>query len=71
MKRLDNPLKITNINNSKTGSGKLTHKVLVEGLLVGKQGTYSETIEAYVCPTGTDELVLGTPWIKEHNPHID
>ena len=60
-------IQIRNINDSPTGSGSIQEKVRLELRI----GNHQEVIEAYVAPIGQDRMVLGTPWMKQHNPSID
>ena len=48
---------------------RVTHRTVPVSLLLS--GNHHETISLYIIPSPTSPLVLGLPWLKLHNPHID
>ena len=48
---------------------RITHRTVPVSLLLS--GNHHETISLYIIPSPTSPLVLGLPWLKLHNPHID
>lgn len=48
---------------------RVTHRTAPVSLLLS--GNHHETISLYLIPSPLAPLVLGLPWLKLHNPHID
>lgn len=47
----------------------VTHKA--EPLKLTLSGNHREFIELYIIQSPSTPIVLGLPWLKTHNPHID
>lgn len=47
----------------------VTHRTVPVSLLVS--GNHCELISLYIAPSPSASLVLGLPWFRLHNPHID
>lgn len=48
---------------------RVTHRTAPVSLLLS--GNHHKTISLYLIPSPLSPLVLGLPWLKLHNPHID
>jgi hypothetical protein len=48
-------------------SGAITHKTLPASMIVGR---HHEKIHFFVTNIGHHSIILGTPWLKKHNPSI-
>lgn len=48
---------------------RVTHQTAPVSLLLS--GNHHETISLYIISSSSSPLVLGLPWFKRHNPHID
>ena len=48
---------------------RVTHRTVPVSLLLS--GNHHETISLFIIPSPTSPLVLGLPWLKLHNLHID
>jgi hypothetical protein len=48
-------------------SGAITHKTCPTSMIVGK---HHEEIQFFVTNIGHHNIILGTPWLKKHNPQI-
>lgn len=48
---------------------RITHRTAPVSLLLS--GNHHESISLYIISSPTAPLVLGLPWLKLHNPHID
>ncbi|KAK3545759.1 hypothetical protein QTP70_011613 [Hemibagrus guttatus] len=62
------PLRITAINSQPIGGGYLTHQTALLELRVGL--FHWETLAFYVILSPANPLILGFPWLRQHNPHI-
>jgi len=51
------------------GDNRVANEITTIGVKVGNLPT--ETLAAYVFPLTDLDLVLGIPWMRKHNPHID
>lgn len=71
-RNLSAPIKLINIDGTPNIAGIITQEVRCVLTLRGLEGrTHIENIRFLVTDTGDDDLVLGMPWIKGHNPSID
>lgn len=61
------PRIIRNVDHSFNALGKITN--YVETTLT--VGDHEEKVHLAVTDLGTDNLILGLPWLRKHNPHID
>ena len=55
--------------NANALNGKLIHHTEPLHLLLS--GNHHETIQFHVIPSSQAPIILGQPWLKRHNPHID
>ncbi|TKA44817.1 hypothetical protein B0A49_13660, partial [Cryomyces minteri] len=56
------------IDGTEIGYGKVTHETQKTTM---KLDTHNEQINFDITDTGTDEIVLGIPWLRIHNPTIN
>ena len=64
---LENPIRLHNIDGTLNEAGSITHKIK----LVLKIGHDEEKFEFYVTSLGPEKVILGLPWLRHRNPHID
>jgi hypothetical protein len=65
--RLDRPIRVWNIDGTINRSGQITHKVWVEYSFKGN--TMKNWF--FITSLGDQTMVLGMPWLREYNLHID
>jgi hypothetical protein len=66
-KELSEPETLNIIDRTKISSGKITHTV--SGWL--ELGAHHKVLTARVVQLEDYDLVLGIPWLRDHNPAID
>lgn len=67
-KKLLKPIKVYNVDNSPNIQGTITKEVI----LPVQFGDQYRTIRFYVAGIGSEDVILGLPWLQEENPdHID
>ena len=64
---LDNPIQLHNIDGTLNEAGSITHKVKLR-LQIGED---EEQFEFYVTSLGPEKVILGLPWLRHRNPHIN
>ena len=65
--QLKKPLIVTNVDDSNNSGGRITHEV--ECNIYYRR--HQERMKFDVCNLGRMEVILGMPWLVEHNPEID
>src|SRR5882762_2768009 len=68
---LARPIPVTNIDGTKNNLGDITETCQVLLSITGKEGHHLETITFYLTNLGQDNLILGTDWLRLHNPDVD
>src|SRR6202453_187235 len=66
MKKLDNPRKIFNIDDTENKSGRITHYLDLDVLTKG----VSQEMRFLVADLGREELLLGYPWLATFEPSL-
>ena len=66
-KKLETPVGLRNIDGTFNKSGQITHYL---DLLVSR-GNKKSTEHFYVTNLGSDQMILGYPWLQTFNPNID
>jgi len=66
MDKLKKPLIVTNVDGSNNSGGNITHEVKCNVYYRGHQ----ERMKFNVCNLGRMEVILGMPWLVEHNLEI-
>ena len=66
-RRLARPIIVRNVDGTKNSAGKITHETRVK-YRIGKQ-QFDEWF--LITSLGDQTMILGIPWLKEHNPHIN
>src|SRR6266568_2225389 len=66
-RRLARPIIIRNVDGTQNVAGKITHETRVK-YQIGNQD-FDEWF--LIMKLGDQSMILGTPWLKEHNPRID
>ena len=64
---LEHPIQLHNINGTLNEAGSITHKVKLRLQI----GTDEEQFEFYVTSLGPEKVILGLPWLRHRNPHIN
>ena len=64
---LPSPVKVTALDGRSLET--ITHLTLPLHLVVS--GNHHENVTFFVVPTKESPIILGYPWLKEHNPHIN
>ena len=67
MKKLERPLKVTNVDGSNNNGGNIMYEVECNVYYKGHQ----ERMRFDVCSLGRTKVILGMPWLAAHNPEID
>ncbi|KAK3505715.1 hypothetical protein QTP70_004361, partial [Hemibagrus guttatus] len=62
------PLKITAIDSQPIGKGYLTHQTELLELQVGV--LLSETLAFYMTSSPANPIILGFPWLRQHDPQL-
>jgi len=65
---IDRPIYPQNVNGMLNKQGAIRHAAI---LRMGMGARYWENIEVAITNTGWHEILLGTDWLKAHNPNID
>ena len=65
--KLKKPVKVRNIDGTENSAGQITHRIFIPYSLYGEQ----LTDWFYVTNLGDQRMILGMPWLEEHNPIID
>jgi Retroviral aspartyl protease len=60
---LDNPILVRNVDN--------TENIRFAALLAMKTGSHIEYMRFFVSDLGHNDIILGHPWLRKHNPSID
>jgi hypothetical protein len=69
---LDKPIPVTNVDLTPNRQGPLTAYTRFTLRLPSEGDAYcEERISLYITDTGPHDIILGTPWLKLHNPNID
>lgn len=66
--RLPEPIKLFNIDGSINTVGSITHLVR---LLVTLENMEAQLLEFLVTNLGSENVILGMPWLKAVNPKVD
>ncbi len=66
-RKLDKEIRVLNIDGTPNKGGNITEIVELRMIYRG----YEERIELGVCDTGRATLILGHPWLWDHNPEVD
>jgi hypothetical protein len=66
-KKLSVPIVVRNVDGSPNEAGPITE---VADLILRFKGHYERTIFA-ITEIGNEDIILGLPWLKEHNPEVD
>ncbi|EEB89118.1 hypothetical protein MPER_12827, partial [Moniliophthora perniciosa FA553] len=66
-KKLPKPIEVFNVDQTPNKKGMITHTVEVPLTIAGRQIRE----ELYISGLGNEEIILGLPWLRKHNPDID
>ena len=61
------PIRVQNVDRTENVDGRITEKCLITFYICGKH--LAEWF--YVTALGDQSLILGLPWLEEHNPIVD
>ena len=67
IKKLDKPLQALNVDGTKNKRGTITSFVELKAQINGKQ----MDLRLLVTGLGKQKIILGFPWLHEHNPEIN
>ncbi len=68
LKNLDHPIYPKNVDGSLNRQGAIRHATILH-MEMGK--THREYAKFLVTNTGDHDMLLGTDWLKAHNPSVD
>ena len=68
---LARPIPVTNIDRTRNRTGDITATCQVLLSITGKEGHHLEPITFYLADLGQEDLILGTDWLRLHNPDIN
>ena len=72
LQTLKKPLPAHNVDGSENSNGQIKYTTIQKIHLRDTQGrTHDEIAEFYITNTGDHDLVLGTDWLRYHNPKVD
>jgi hypothetical protein len=66
-KKLSEPIKVMNVDGTPNEAGLITE---IADVILHYKG-HSECTIFTVTQTGKDDVILGLPWLKQHNPEVD
>jgi Retroviral aspartyl protease len=66
-KKLSVPIPVRNVDGTLNEAGPITE---VADMVLHYQNHSERTVFA-VTATGGEDIILGLPWLKEHNPEVD
>ena len=64
---LRHPIRLLNIDGTPNQAGSITHFARLELTVDG----YSEWTDFLITDLGGEDVILGLPWLKRHNPSIN
>ncbi|ESK82169.1 hypothetical protein Moror_14470 [Moniliophthora roreri MCA 2997] len=65
--KLDKPIKVYNVDSTQNKTGWITHSVTID-VSIGDR-LMTETL--LISGLGPEHIILGFPWLQDHNPDID
>src|SRR5882724_6311448 len=68
---LARPIPVTNIDGTRNRTGDITATCQVLLSITGKEGHHSEPITFYLADLRQEDLILGTDWLRLHNPDVN
>jgi hypothetical protein len=72
LRTLKKPLPVKNVDGSLNKSGPIKHTTIQTiRIPVNNSHFHEERSEFYVTNVGSHDLILGTDWLKAHNPELD
>ena len=67
---LARPIPVRNIDGTPNSGGQITQSVTTQ-LTINTQPTHSEQVRFLLTDLGHEDVILGTDWLRQHNPNID
>ena len=64
---LRHPIELFNIDGSNNSAGYITHRARLRLVVSGRE----EWTEFLVTNIGSEDVILGLPWLRKVNPNID
>jgi hypothetical protein len=64
---MNQPQRVFNVDGSENKHGRLTHYCLLQV----KKGNQNRLQWFYITNLGSDQVILGYPWLRDLNPKID
>jgi len=68
---LAHPIPVTNIDGTRNRTGDIMATCQVLLSITRKEGHHSEPITFYLANLGQEDLILGTDWLRLHNPDVN
>ncbi|ESK81802.1 hypothetical protein Moror_16774 [Moniliophthora roreri MCA 2997] len=65
--KLEKPIKVFNVDGTQNKIGWITHSVMID-ISIGDK-SIKETL--LISGLGPERIILGLPWLQDHNPDID
>uniref|UniRef100_A0A0W0FMM9 Pro-pol protein n=1 Tax=Moniliophthora roreri TaxID=221103 RepID=A0A0W0FMM9_MONRR len=65
--KLEKPIKVFNVDGTRNKIGWITHSVMID-ISIGDK-SMKETL--LISGLGPERIILGLPWLQDHNPDID
>uniref|UniRef100_A0A3B3R1X0 ribonuclease H n=1 Tax=Paramormyrops kingsleyae TaxID=1676925 RepID=A0A3B3R1X0_9TELE len=69
LQELASPISVHGITGERMREGTIHHRTRPFELQIGV--LHKEDLEVYVLPRTRDSLILGLPWLRKHNPHLN
>lgn len=67
--RLDTPIPLTVVDGSSLSSGSITHHTNLTALIFAT--SHQESLTFHLLSITSYDIILGAPWLQQHNPSID
>src|SRR5258705_3254663 len=67
---LARPIPVRNIDGTPNSGGQITQSVTTQ-LTINAQPIHSEQVRFLITDLGHEDVILGTDWLRQHNPNID
>ncbi|ESK81928.1 hypothetical protein Moror_667 [Moniliophthora roreri MCA 2997] len=65
--KLDKPIKVYNVDGTRNKTGWITHSITID-LSIGDKSMMETML---ISGLGPEHMILGLPWLQDHNPSID
>uniref|UniRef100_A0A3B3QD29 ribonuclease H n=1 Tax=Paramormyrops kingsleyae TaxID=1676925 RepID=A0A3B3QD29_9TELE len=69
LQRLAHPISVRGVTGDRMPEGTILYRTQPFQLSVGV--LHTESLEVYVLPKSKDDVILGLPWLRKHNPRLE